>query len=106
MTKEEYNEIIRMIEYRSFQYYERHRIKPSDKSEYKEGLKEALEVIKTFIETPLNNLVIEAQNLRKTLLDIEDRCSRDNADIPSYVKGLFILVERLCNNVIKTKFDN
>ena len=105
MTQEEYDDITRMIEFHAFQYCERHKMKITDRAEYKEGLRTALEIIKGFIETPLNDLVIEGQNLRKTLLEIEDRCSRDNADIPSYVKALFVLVGRLCDNVIKHKFD-
>ena len=105
MTKEEYNAIVGMVELLDYQYCERNKIRLDTDTEFKRGLNEALKVMKKFIACPLHHVVIEAQDLRKTLSEIEDKCSRDNTEIPSYVKAFFVLTERLCDDVIKTKFN-
>ena len=105
MTKEEYNEIVGLVELLGYQYCERNKIRLGTDTEFKRGLNEALKVMKKFIACPLHHVVIEAQDLRKTLSEIEDKCSRDKAEIPSYVKAFFVLTERLCDDVIKTKFN-
>lgn len=105
MTREEYDAIVGMVELLDYQYCEQNKIKLGTDTEFKRGLDEALKVMKKFIECPLHHVVIEAQDLRKTLLEIEDKCTRDKAEIPSYVKAFFVLTERLIDDVIKTKFN-
>ena len=62
MTKEEYNEIIGLVELLGYQYCERNKIRFDTDTEFKRGLNEALKVMKKFIACPLHHVVIDRKD--------------------------------------------